>query len=101
MRTSTAQAARSAISVRSINEVVFGDIAFKTWYPSFYPEALVGKDIDTLLVCDQCFAYSNDRTAYLIHKVSRMTLVILIRLTSLAEAVQVYRAARRLDLREG
>ncbi|MCJ1311880.1 hypothetical protein MMC25_005553 [Agyrium rufum] len=43
---------------RTISSVVFGDKLFKTWYPSLYPEELVGKDVERLHVCLLCFRYS-------------------------------------------
>ncbi|KAL9615406.1 MAG: hypothetical protein Q9204_008776, partial [Flavoplaca sp. TL-2023a] len=32
----------------SIQHVALGDILFKTWYPSYYPEGLVGRGLDRL-----------------------------------------------------
>ncbi|KAL9000814.1 MAG: hypothetical protein Q9169_000568 [Polycauliona sp. 2 TL-2023] len=32
----------------SIQRVALGDVLFKTWYPSYYPEALVGRELDKL-----------------------------------------------------
>ncbi|KAL2057662.1 hypothetical protein ABVK25_002046 [Lepraria finkii] len=52
---------------RNIKEVVLGDVQFDTWYPSFYPEELVGREIDRLYVCQWCFKYSKDRTPYVSH----------------------------------
>ncbi len=51
----------------NIRSVVLGDISFKTWYPSFYPEELVGRNLDRLYVCQWCFKYSKDVMPYLAH----------------------------------
>ncbi|KAI4215008.1 MAG: hypothetical protein LQ349_009178, partial [Xanthoria aureola] len=32
----------------SIQHVALGDVLFKTWYPSYYPEGLVGRELDRL-----------------------------------------------------
>lgn len=62
---------------RNIKEVVLGDVQFDTWYPSFYPEELVGREIDRLYVCQWCFKYSKDRTPYVSHIVRLHTTPIL------------------------
>lgn len=54
----------------NIRSVVLGDISFKTWYPSFYPEELVGREVERLYVCQCCFKYSKDVLPYLAHIVS-------------------------------
>jgi len=51
----------------NIRSVVLGDICFKTWYPSFYPEELVGREVERLYVCQWCFKYSKDVIPYLAH----------------------------------
>ncbi|KAL9099732.1 MAG: hypothetical protein Q9163_004810 [Psora crenata] len=51
----------------NIHQVVLGDILFRTWYPSFYPEGLVGKEVDTLYICQWCFKYSTDVSHFLTH----------------------------------
>ena len=53
----------------NVRNVVLGDILFKTWYPSFYPEELVGREIERLFVCQWCFKYSKDLMPYLAHTV--------------------------------
>ena len=55
---------------RNVQNVVLGDVLFKTWYPSFYPEELVGKDVERLYVCRWCFKYCKDLAPYIAHKVS-------------------------------
>ena len=57
------------IAVRNVKNVVLGDTLFKTWYPSFYPEELVGREVDRLFVCQWCFKYSKDRILFLAHAV--------------------------------
>ncbi|KAL2045573.1 hypothetical protein N7G274_002001 [Stereocaulon virgatum] len=52
---------------RNIREVVLGNIQFDTWYPSFYPEELVGREVDRLYICQWCFKYTKDRTHYVSH----------------------------------
>ena len=54
----------------NIRTVVLGNVAFKTWYPSFYPEELVGRELDRLYICQWCFKYSKDVMPYLAHTVS-------------------------------
>ncbi|KAI4125400.1 MAG: hypothetical protein LQ338_004262 [Usnochroma carphineum] len=67
-----APSSRSAPSPKSANpnvqQVVLGDIIFKTWYPSYYPEELVGRDIDRLYVCQWCFKYCRDVVPFLAHR---------------------------------
>lgn len=50
-----------------IHQVVLGDILFDTWYPSFYPDELVGKELDRLYVCQWCFKYTKDQPHHLSH----------------------------------
>ncbi|KAI9873801.1 MAG: hypothetical protein M1830_010591, partial [Pleopsidium flavum] len=38
----------SLTTARNVQNVVLGDILFKTWYPSFYPEELVGRETERL-----------------------------------------------------
>ena len=53
----------------NVRNVVLGDILFKTWYPSFYPEELIGRELERLFVCQWCFKYSKDLMPYLSHTV--------------------------------
>lgn len=57
------------VATRNVQNVVLGNILFTTWYPSFYPEELVGKETDCLYVCQWCFKYSNDPKLFLAHSV--------------------------------
>jgi hypothetical protein len=53
---------------RNIDNVVFSDVMFKSWYPSWYPKEIIGEKaligdgkgivVQTLYVCKRCFAYS-------------------------------------------
>lgn len=54
---------------RRVLNVVLGDTLFTTWYPSFYPEELVGRETERLYVCRCCFKYSKDLLAYVEHLV--------------------------------
>ena len=54
---------------RNVLSVVLGDTLFKTWYPSFYPEDTVGREIDRLYVCRWCFKYTPDSAAFVAHTV--------------------------------
>ena len=56
-------------AARNVLNVVFGEMLFKTWYPSFYPEDLAGKETQCLYVCRWCYKYAVDPTAYLAHTV--------------------------------
>ena len=55
----------------NIRKVVLGDVLFDPWYPSFYPEELVGREVDRLNVCQWCFKYSKDLVTYLAHIVRK------------------------------
>ncbi|KAH0565324.1 hypothetical protein GP486_001285 [Trichoglossum hirsutum] len=55
---------------RTIQNVVLGDILFKTWYPSFYPEELINNnrsETERLYVCRWCFKYSKEIMPYMVH----------------------------------
>lgn len=51
----------------NVKEVVLGDLWIKPWFPSFYPEELVGRECDRLYVCKWCFKYTIDLGSYLGH----------------------------------
>ena len=53
----------------NVRNVVLGDVLFKAWYPSFYPEELIGRELERLFVCQWCFKYSKDLMPYLAHTV--------------------------------
>lgn len=67
---SAVQSVPKVIVDRNVQNVVLGDILFKTWYPSFYPEELVGKEIERLYVCQWCFKYSKELMPFLAHTVT-------------------------------
>ncbi|KAH8693019.1 putative histone acetyltransferase [Talaromyces proteolyticus] len=52
---------------RGVKRVVLGDLSFRTWYHSIYPEELVSKQTDVLYVCRWCFRYTCDAVAYSRH----------------------------------
>ncbi len=64
------------IASRNVQNVVLGDILFKTWYPSFYPEELVGRETERLYVCRWCFKYSRELMPYLAHVVSVLCYIL-------------------------
>lgn len=51
----------------NVLEVVFGSLLIKPWYPSFYPEELVGRKVERLMVCQWCFKYSKEVLPFLGH----------------------------------
>ncbi|GAB7348358.1 hypothetical protein MBLNU459_g6800t1 [Dothideomycetes sp. NU459] len=51
----------------NVLNVVLGNLLVKPWYPSFYPEDLVGRKVDRLYVCQWCFRYSKELMPYLAH----------------------------------
>jgi hypothetical protein len=53
----------------NVLEVVFGSLLIKPWYPSFYPEELVGRRIERLNVCQWCFKYTKELLPFLGHLV--------------------------------
>lgn len=52
---------------QAMKNVVLGDLQFKTWFQSIYPEDLVNSDSDRLYVCRWCFRYTCDVDAYAKH----------------------------------
>ncbi|KUJ14893.1 acyl-CoA N-acyltransferase [Mollisia scopiformis] len=67
---------------RNIDEVVFADHSFKTWYPSWYPKEILGEKalalaeegkgtgivVKTLYICRKCFKYSMDGVEWKTHQ---------------------------------
>ncbi|KAF1357949.1 hypothetical protein EJ07DRAFT_126272 [Lizonia empirigonia] len=51
----------------NVIEVVFGSLLIKPWYPSFYPEELVGRKVERLYVCQWCFKYTKELTGFIKH----------------------------------
>lgn len=67
---------QKVIADRNVQNVVLGDIFFKTWYPSFYPEELVGRDTERLYVCRWCFKYSKEVMPFSAHVVTKLNRVL-------------------------
>ena len=53
----------------NVLHVVLGNLLIRPWYPSFYPEDLVGSRTERLYVCQWCFRYSRELMPYLAHMV--------------------------------
>lgn len=51
----------------NVLEVVFGSLLITPWYPSFYPEELVGRRVERLYVCHWCFRYTKELAGFLGH----------------------------------
>lgn len=67
MATSTSTSRLQSPGDRNIKNIVLGDLLFKPWYQSIYPDDLVAKDADRLYVCRWCFRYSCDGEAFAAH----------------------------------
>jgi len=75
VRNATVRAQQSAVlpAQRNVKEVILTDLRIEAWYPSFYPEDLVGRVVDRLFVCTWCFRYSTQLMPFMEHtKVSRV-----------------------------
>lgn len=59
--------AKKAAVDPNVLEVVFGNLVIRPWYPSFYPEQLVGRTVERLYVCQWCFKYSKVLMSFLGH----------------------------------
>ncbi|CAN9432344.1 unnamed protein product [Alternaria alternata] len=55
------------LSGPNVLEVVFGSLLIQPWYPSFYPEELVGRRVERLYVCQWCFKYSRELLGFIGH----------------------------------
>lgn len=56
---------------QNVANVVLGNLHIKPWYPSFYPEDLVGgRKAEWLYVCQWCFRYTHEIMKYSAHCVS-------------------------------
>lgn len=64
------QQQRPAAMEPNVLNVVLGDLLVKPWYPSFYPEELVGRRVERLYVCQWCFKYSKELIPFLGHTVN-------------------------------
>ncbi|KAF2845198.1 hypothetical protein T440DRAFT_472848 [Plenodomus tracheiphilus IPT5] len=65
--TPTPKSSQKPPSGPNVLEVVFGSLLIKPWYPSFYPEDLVGRSVERLYVCQWCFRYTKELVAFLGH----------------------------------
>jgi len=63
----------------NIQHVVLGNLLIKCWYPSFYPDEMVGRGVERLYVCQWCFRYSQELMPYLAHVVRRLLLTDFLR----------------------
>jgi len=52
---------------RNVHQVILTDLRIDTWYPSFYPESLVGRSTDRLYVCKLCFKYTTQVDPFIEH----------------------------------
>ncbi len=62
---------------RNIDNVIFGDVTFKAWYPSWYPKEIIGEKalngdgkgivVSELYVCKRCFGYGKVVTEWVHH----------------------------------
>lgn len=59
----------------NVLEAVLGSLLIKPWYPSFYPEELVGRKVERLYVCQWCFKYTKELTGFIKHLVSTRRLL--------------------------
>lgn len=73
---STARTPPKAVGDLNVKHVVLGDLLFKTWYPSLYPEELVSRDLERLYVCHGCFKYSKELMPFLAHVVRTSRVVL-------------------------
>ncbi|KAK3691907.1 SAS complex subunit [Vermiconidia calcicola] len=52
----------------NVSNVVLGNLHVKPWYPSFYPEDMIGgRKADWLYVCQWCFKYTHEIMKYSAH----------------------------------
>jgi hypothetical protein len=62
---------------RNIDNVIFGDVTFKAWYPSWYPKEIIGEKglngeskgivVSELYVCKRCFGYGKAVVEWVSH----------------------------------
>lgn len=53
----------------NVLSVVLGNLLIEPWYPSFYPQDLIGNKVERLYVCKCCFKYSKELMPYVAHMV--------------------------------
>jgi hypothetical protein len=64
------------LSGPNVLEVVFGSLLIQPWYPSFYPEELVGRRVERLYVCQWCFKYSKELLGFIGHLVRLFSILL-------------------------
>ncbi|PVH87794.1 acyl-CoA N-acyltransferase [Cadophora sp. DSE1049] len=62
---------------RNIDDVIFGEVTFKAWYPSWYPKEIIGEKalagdkggivVNELYVCQRCFGYGKALVEWVRH----------------------------------
>ena len=62
---------------RNIDNVIFGDVTFKAWYPSWYPKEIIGEKglngdsrgivVSELYICKRCFGYGKNVVDWVRH----------------------------------
>src|ERR1700761_4539820 len=59
---------RGATMPLNVANVVIGNLHVKPWYPSFYPEEMIGgRKTEWLYVCQWCFKYTHEIMKYSAH----------------------------------
>jgi hypothetical protein len=81
-KTSSERRDREHALERNIDTVVFGEVAFKSWYPSWYPKEIIGEKalltglsgegktgivVKELYVCKRCFGYAKGVVEWVRH----------------------------------
>ncbi|KAF2664490.1 histone acetyltransferase, MYST family [Microthyrium microscopicum] len=57
----------TAPTQKNVKEVILTDLRIEAWYPSFYPEELIGKLAERLFVCKWCFKYTTKLIQFMEH----------------------------------
>lgn len=61
----------------NVSNVVLGNLHIKPWYPSFYPEEMVGgSKADWLYVCQWCFKYTPEIMKFSAHCVRGVSTIV-------------------------
>lgn len=56
----------------NVANIMLGNLHIKPWYPSFYPEDLIGgRKAEWLYVCQYCFKYTPEIMKYSAHCVGQ------------------------------
>lgn len=59
--------ASTPVAERNVREVILTDLRVETWFPSFYPEELIGRAVERLFVCKWCFKYTTKVIPFIEH----------------------------------